>query len=337
MIRCAIVGCGHIARKHIEAIRNTEGAELVALCDTDMSRLNEFELSIRVPVFTEMAEMLQMLPEIDLICICTPSGIHARLAEQAARAGKHLIIEKPVSLTAEDGETIRQAVRYSGVKAAVVHPNRYRPAVRYLKWALDGGLLGKISHVNATVRWNRPQAYYDQAPWRGTRAMDGGVLMNQAIHSLDLLLWMFGPAARVQALADTRLRRIETEDVAVAALRFESGVLGVVEAATTVYEHNLEESISVFGENGYVVIGGATANWIKHWKCSSMTPGEIDRVIQRVEQDPYGIPGHQRIIEDMVNAIKDDRDPAVTVDDGIRAVQLVHDIIASAEREEIHT
>lgn len=335
MIHCAIVGCGHIAHKHIEAIERAEGAQLVALCDTDPSRLNQLQSKTGAAIFTEMTDMLRLMPEIDLVCICTPSGTHARLAETAARAGKHLIIEKPVSLTLADGEAIRQAVNYSGVRAAVVHPNRYRPAIRYLKWALDSGLLGKISHVNATVRWNRSQAYYDQAAWRGTRAMDGGVLMNQAIHSLDLLLWLFGPVAGIQAMADTRLRRIEAEDVAIAALKFESGVLGVVEAATTVYEHNLEESISVFGEQGYVIIGGATANWIKYWKSSSMTQGEIDMITQRVEEDPYGVPGHQRIIEDMIKAIREDREPAITVNDGIRAVQLVNDIIASAGRQEI--
>ncbi|WP_433944534.1 Gfo/Idh/MocA family protein [Paenibacillus sp. SN-8-1] len=337
MIRCAIVGCGHIALKHMEAIRALEGAELVALCDTDPFKLESLQAKCGAAAFTSMNDMLRQMPEIDLVCICTPSGTHARLAEMAARAGKHLVIEKPVSLTPQDGEAIREAARLGGVKAAVVHPNRYRPAVRYLKWALDSGLLGKISHVNATVRWNRSQAYYDQAAWRGTREMDGGVLMNQAIHSLDLLLWLFGPVAKVQAMADTRLRRIETEDVAIAALRFGSGALGVVEAATTVYEHNLEESISVFGEHGYVIIGGPTANWIKQWKCSTMTQGEIDMITKRVELDPYGVPGHQRIIEDMIQAIEEDRNPSVTVEDGVRAVRLVEEIITAAGRQEIHT
>ncbi|MBP2001954.1 putative dehydrogenase [Paenibacillus shirakamiensis] len=334
MIQFAIVGCGHIADKHLEAILQVEGAQLAAVCDTNVLRLEEWGARTGAATFIDLEEMLLRMPEISVICICTPSGLHAPLAVKAAQAGRHLIIEKPVALTIEDGDAILRAVQRYGVKAAAVHPNRYRPAVRYLKWALDSGKFGRISHVNATVRWNRNQAYYDQAPWRGTRAMDGGVLMNQAIHNLDLLLWLFGPVQDVQAMADTRLRHMECEDVAIATVRFHSGVLGVVEAATTVYERNLEESISVFGEHGYAVIGGPTAQWIKQWKCSSMTEGEIAQLRAKVEQDPLGIPGHQRIIQDMVTAIREDRSPAITAADGMHAVRLIDQMLLSSRAEQ---
>ncbi|MNO16714.1 putative oxidoreductase YvaA [compost metagenome] len=329
MIHFAIVGCGHIANKHMEAIQQTDGAVLAALCDNNVNRLATLGEKWQVPVFDSFTEMLQRGPSIDVVCICTPSGLHTAQAIEAAEAGKHLVIEKPMTLTMEDADHIAQAVVRNGVKSTVVHPNRYRPAISHLKAALEQGLLGKISHVNATVRWNRNQAYYDQAPWRGTKAMDGGVLMNQAVHSLDLLLWLFGPVIGVKSWIDTRIRNIEAEDIAVAALKFSSGALGVVEACTTVYDHNLEESISVFGENGYVLIGGKTANWIKEWKCAAMSEEEIARIIADVEQDPFGVSGHQRIIEDMVESLRNDSMPAITIEDGKNAVKLVVDIVES--------
>lgn len=327
MIHFAIIGCGHIANKHIESINGTDGAVLTALCDNNPQRLLELEEKWNVPVYLNMDEMLQQCPHIDVVCICTPSGLHTSMAIAAAKAKKHLIIEKPVTLTLEDADRIAAAAEENGVLVTVVHPNRYRPAIRQLKHALDQGMFGKLSHVNATVRWNRSQAYYDQAPWRGTKAMDGGVLMNQAIHSLDLLIWLFGPVKEVKSLVDTRFRKIESEDVAVAVLRFESGHLGVVEACTTVYEQNLEESIAVFGEHGYAEIGGRTANWIKQWNCSSMTKEETEVLISEIERDPFGKPGHQCIIEDMVEAIRDHRPPAITLEDGRNALKLVIDMV----------
>ncbi|MGG3277724.1 Gfo/Idh/MocA family protein [Paenibacillus macerans] len=323
MMNFAIAGCGHIAGKHIEAIENTEGARLVAVCDPNPGRLAE--MRTRLPdaaCYAELGMLLEREPDVDAVCVCAPSGLHAQLALKAAAAGKHLVLEKPVTLDLEEAERLRQAVRAAGVRAAVVHPNRFRPAIRHLKNALAQNRFGKLSHVNVTVRWNRSQAYYDQAAWRGTKAMDGGVLMNQAIHGLDLLQWLFGPVAEVKSLVATRVRRIEAEDVAIAAIRLESGALGVIEAATTVYGHNLEETIAVFGETGYAVIGGRTANWIRHWACAGMPEEETAALIREVERDPYGIPGHQCIIADLVGAVAEGREPAVTLEDGIRAVEL---------------
>lgn len=333
MIHFAIVGCGHIANKHIEAISMTEGAKLTALCDTNVTRLDELKAKNNVPVFTNMTEMLEQEHTIDVVCICTPSGLHTGLAVEAANAGKHLVIEKPMALTLEDVDAITHAVRRNGVKATVVHPNRYRPAIQYLKDALSREAFGKLSHVNVTVRWNRGQAYYDQASWRGTNAMDGGVLMNQAIHSLDLLVWLFGPVAEVKSLVDTRIRNIEAEDTAVAVLKFCNGMLGIVEATTAIYEQNLEETISVFGENGYAVIGGKTANWIKQWKSATMTEEESNRVIQEVDLNPFGVSGHQCIIENLVHAIQKDIEPDITIEDGREAVKLVVDIVSKGKAE----
>jgi UDP-N-acetyl-2-amino-2-deoxyglucuronate dehydrogenase len=336
MVHFAVVGCGHIAHKHAEGIQAVEGAHLSAALDTNRIILDNFSNKYGVKGYESYDDMLAS-SEIDVVCICTPTGLHTALAIKAAKAGKHVLVEKPIALTLEDTDAIIAACRCQGVKLSVVHPNRYRPAIVELKQALDRGIFGKLSHVNATVRWNREQAYYDQAAWRGTKAMDGGVLMNQAIHNLDLLLWLFGPVKSVQAHTSTQLRDIECEDVAFALLEFENGTIGVVEAATTVYPKNYEESISVFGQKGSAVIGGPTANWIKHWTFESLPREEADLLIRQIEFDPYGVPGHQQVIADMVNAIKTGKEVAVTGEDGRNALKLVLDIYEAAERRDALT
>ncbi|HJV46670.1 MAG TPA: Gfo/Idh/MocA family oxidoreductase [Bacillota bacterium] len=331
MINFAIIGCGHIAKKHIEAINSIKNANLIAFCDTNPERLREFTETYAVPGYLSISELINNQPELHVINICTPSGIHAPLAIHAANAKKHIIVEKPIALTLEDADRIINSCKENGVKLGVVHPNRFRPAVQALKGAVDDGLFGKISHVNATVRWNRNQAYYDQAAWRGTKEMDGGVLMNQAIHNLDLLLWVAGPIEEVQAYGATRLRNIEAEDVAVAALRFKNGALGIIEAAATIYPKNLEESFSVFGETGTAIIAGPNANWIKHWAFEAVPKEIADDIVLQVEKDPYGVSGHQQIIADMVEAIMTDRDPVVTGQDGKNALKLVLAVYKAAE------
>ncbi|MCF6135578.1 Gfo/Idh/MocA family oxidoreductase [Thermoactinomyces vulgaris] len=329
MIRYGIVGCGHIAKKHVAAIKAVEGAELVAVCDTNEERLSEFAVD-GVRGYTDLKDMLAS--DVDVVCICTPSGIHAPLTIQAAEAKKHVIVEKPMALTLEDADRMIDACEKNGVKMAVVHPNRFRPAVVELRKQLEQGAFGKIGHANATVRWNRNQAYYDQAPWRGTKAMDGGVLMNQAIHNMDLLLWMMGDIEEISSYHATRIRNIEAEDTSVSVIRFKNGALGVLEAAVTIYPKNLEESLSIFGEKGTAVIGGPTANWIKEWKFEGLPDEEAQNTIRRVEQDPFGIPGHQCIIQDMTEAVLKDRKPVVSGEEGRKALSFVIGCQLAAER-----
>lgn len=331
-ISFAIVGCGHIANKHIEAIRNIPNAELIAVCDTNPTRLNEYTEQHGVRGYLSLDDMLEQEAKLDVVSICTPSGLHAPLAVQAAAAKKHIIVEKPIALTLEDADRIITACEDNGVKLSVVHPNRFRPAVMELKKLKDAGHFGKLSHVNATVRWNRDQAYYDQAPWRGTKEMDGGVLMNQAIHNLDLMYWLTGPVEEVQAYNATRLRNIEAEDVSVAVLKFKDGTLGIIEAAATIYPKNYEESLSIFGERGTAVISGRTANWMKHLIFEGVSEEETAQIINQIEQDPFGTPGHQHIIADMAQAIREDREPLVTGQDGRNALQLVLTVYEAAER-----
>lgn len=330
MLNFAIVGCGHIAKKHAEAIKNAEGANLLAVCDTIPENMTPYIEEYGVQGYEDLDDLLKN-PEVDVVNICTPSGYHAPLAIKAANAKKHVVVEKPISLTLEDAQAIIDACNENGVKLSVVHPNRFRPAVKAIRKAMDEGRLGKLSHANATVRWNRNQAYYDQAPWRGTKSLDGGVLMNQAIHNLDLLLWLMGDIEEVQSMTATRLRKIEAEDVAIGLVRFKNGALGVIEAATTIYPKNLEETLSVFGETGSIKIGGVTANKIDHWNVATMDEAETEALVNEIEADPFGTPGHQCIIEDMVEAIKEDRTPIVTGEDGKKALELVIKLYEAAE------
>lgn len=329
MINFAIVGMGHIANKHIEAIEKAENANLLAICDTNPARL-EIE-NPNVKKYTDLNNMLEENPDIHVVNICVPSGLHAPLTKIVAEHGRHIIVEKPMSLKLQDAEEMMKYAKENNVKLAVVHPNRFRPAVQRLKEQMDKGAFGKLSHANATVRWNRNQAYYDQAEWRGTKEFDGGVLMNQAIHDLDLMLWLMGPVESVQAMAATRLRKIETEDVAAAVVQFENGALGVIEAATTIYPKNLEESIAVFGETASVKISGRNANYIETWDIDGVTEEEADKLKNEIKEDPFGKPGHQCIIEDMVQAIQENRNPIVTGEDGTAPVKLILAILESAE------
>ncbi|MCP1160528.1 MULTISPECIES: Gfo/Idh/MocA family protein [Bacillaceae] len=330
MINFAIVGMGHIAKKHMDAIENAEGANLFAVCDTNPGRLEEVQRE-NVKKYTDLNEMLAENPEIHVVNICVPSGLHARLTKIVADHKRHIIVEKPMSLKLQDSIDMIGYAKENGVKLAVVHPNRFRPAVQLLKEQMDAGAFGKLSHANATVRWNRNQAYFDQAEWRGTKEFDGGVLMNQAIHDLDLMLWLMGPVESVQAMAATRLRKIETEDVAAAVVQFKNGALGVIEAATTIYPKNLEESLSIFGETASVKVSGRTANFIETWDIEGVSEEESQAAKEQVKADPFGKPGHQWIIEDMVQAVQENRNPIVTGEDGLAPVKLILSILESAE------
>ncbi|MEH7342592.1 Gfo/Idh/MocA family oxidoreductase [Bacillus sp. JJ1532] len=329
MINFAIVGMGHIANKHIEAIEKAENANLFAICDTNPARL-EMDNS-NVKKYTDLQKMLEENPEIHVVNICVPSGLHARLTKIVAENGRHIIVEKPMSLKLQDAEDMIQYANDHGVKLAVVHPNRFRPAIQKLREQMDAGAFGELSHANATVRWNRNQAYYDQAEWRGTKEFDGGVLMNQAIHDLDLMLWLMGPVESVQAMAATRLRKIETEDVAAAVVQFKNGALGVIEAATTIYPKNLEESLAIFGETASVKISGRNANFIETWDIEGVSEEDADKIKNEIKADPFGKPGHQCIIEDMVLAVQENRNPIVTGEDGLAPVKLILAILESAE------
>jgi len=332
----AIVGCGRIAPKHAESITALEEANLVAVCDIVDEKAEEFANKYNAKKYLNFDEMLEN-PEIDVVNICTPSGIHAELAIKAIEKGKHVMIEKPIAMSVEDADRIIEAANRMGVKAAAVHQNRFNDSIQMTRKAMEEGRFGKMSHGVASIRWNRNQGYYDQAPWRGTRENDGGTLMNQCIHNIDLLRWMMGPVKKVSGNTATRFRRIEMEDVGVATIEFESGALGIIEGASTIYPTNLEETLNLFGETGTVVVGGIAVNKIEKWRFSENFKEEEEIIVNGQAENPptvYGF-GHQLIIKDFIDAIKEDRDPYVTLEDGKNVLQIVLAIYESAEKDQV--
>lgn len=275
-INFGLIGCGAVARKHGEALKNIKEAQLVAVADTVEECAKNFAAQYGGKVYTDYRELLAD-PNVDAVIVATPSGLHAPIGIEVLQARKHALIEKPLALNVGDAEKLIQKAKEVDRCLGTVHPNRYYPNVQKAYKAVKEGRLGRLSHAVATVRWNRTQEYYDKAPWRKTREMDGGILFNQAWHALDLLLWFMGPVAEVQGMTAKRLHDIETEDVALVTMKFESGALGLLEATTNVYPHNLEQTLSVFGETGTIILGGDQIDTIKRWevagKDSSATEG----------------------------------------------------------------
>ncbi|MCG7343985.1 Gfo/Idh/MocA family oxidoreductase [Sporosarcina sp. ACRSL] len=327
----AIVGCGFIAKKHANAIRNIEGANLIAVCDRVPELMEPYVNEYGATPYIELEEMLRD-HKIKVVCICTPSGTHAAIAELAAQYGKHIIVEKPIAMTLEEAERIISSSEDNDIKLAVVHPNRFRPVVLKLNEIMEKNLLGTISHALCIVNWNRGQDYYDQSPWRGTKEHDGGVLMNQAIHNLDLLLSFMGTPTEVFSMEATRFHEIEAEDFSTGIIRFESGAFATVQASTNVYPKNYEESITLFGEKGTVKIGGPNALYFETLNVRDLEDSVIESYINEVKADPWGTSGHEQIIRDMMEAIKEDRQPVVSGKEGKRALELVLAFYQSAEK-----
>lgn len=326
-----VIGCGRIAPKHTESIISIPGVKLTAVCDIIPERAEKFAGLYNAVPYTNYQELLQR-PDIDIVTIATPSGNHAEIGIEAARAGKHVLVEKPMAMTLEQADEIIRTCREHSVKLGVIHQNRYNKAVKLLRAAMDSGRFGKLTHGQATVRWNRNDEYYAQAPWRGTKLQDGGVLMNQSIHNIDLLQWMMGPVESVFGYTSTALRRIEMEDVAGAVLRFKSGAIGLIEAATTIYPRNIEETLNIFGETGSVIIGGIAVNRIEVWEFPD-SEKEKEQIFAAQENDPptvYGF-GHREIIEDMVNAVLTNSTPSVSGEEGRKALEIVLAIYKSCE------
>jgi UDP-N-acetyl-2-amino-2-deoxyglucuronate dehydrogenase len=249
--RIAVVGCGRISDRHFDAIGATPGLELAAVCDEIPERADRVATAYGVPAFTSYQTMLDEA-RADAVAICTPSGLHPRHGIMAAERGLHVISEKPMATRMEEADALVRRCDEAGVHLFVVKQNRLNPGVQLLRRAIDKGRFGRLYLANATVRWTRPQDYYDQAPWRGTWEFDGGAFMNQASHYVDMIQWLVGPVESVSAKTATLARRIESEDTGVAILRFRNGAIGTIEVTMLTYPRNLEGSITILGEKGTV-------------------------------------------------------------------------------------
>ncbi len=328
--RIALVGCGRISKNHFEAIDKIDGLELVAVSDADPERAKRAGLEWKVPYFSSYEKMLAE-SNADVVTIATPSGLHPEQGIAAAKAGKHVVMEKPMAISLTGADALVQACDKAGVQLFVVKQNRLNPPVQLLKRAVDRNRFGRIYMASCAVHWARPQEYYDQAPWRGTWEFDGGAFMNQASHYVDLIQWIMGPVESVMAKTATLARRIETEDSGIAILKFRSGALGAIEVTMLAYPRNLEGSLTILGEKGSAKIGGTAVNKIEHWEFAE--PDDDDKLIETANTNPpdvYGL-GHQGYYRNVLSVLRGEAKPDTDGRAGRKSLELILGIYESAK------
>lgn len=338
-MRYALIGCGRISVNHIVAARENN-LEIVALCDiveeNMRDKIDKFILPGVVKRYTDYHDMLKE-QKIDLVAIATESGKHAGIALDCIKAGCNLIIEKPIALSIEEADIIIETAKEYGVQVCACHQNRFNKSIQKIRTAKEGGRFGRLLYGTAHIRWNRGPQYYEQAPWRGTWEQDGGALMNQCIHNIDLLRWMMDDEVEELMAYTDRLKHdyIEAEDLGIAIIRFKNGAYGIIEGTTDIYPQNLEETLYLFGEKGTVKAGGKSVNVIEEWNFADKLDDSED-VKKRFHENPpnvYGF-GHNPLYADVIDAIKNNRKPYVDAEAGKRALEMVLAIYKSAQMGE---
>lgn len=336
-MKYALIGCGRIAINHIKAVINNQ-LELLAVCDVLPNKMEELlskqglAENKEILRYTDYRQMIAEHPEIQLISIATESGSHAEIALYCIDQGINLIIEKPMAMSIADADEIIRRAEANHVKVSACHQNRFNIAVQKLRKAVEAGRFGKLSHGSIHVRWNRNKDYYTQAPWRGTWAQDGGALMNQCIHGIDLLRWMMGSEV-VSVYGQTKQQfhhYLEAEDVGMAVVNFANGAVATIEGTTNVYPQNLEETLYVFGQWGTVKLGGKSTNNIDVWDFADETDEDrSNKGLEEAASNVYGN-GHTSLFADVVEAIEKDRQPYVDAKAGRDALEMVLAIYKSA-------
>jgi len=327
--RVALVGCGRIAKSHCDAIERVDGLDLVAVADVVQARAEAAGTANAVPAFASLAEMMAAV-DCDIVTVATPSGLHPVHGIEAARAGKHVVSEKPMAISLAGADSLIDACSEAGVRLFVVKQNRLNPAIQLVKRAVEKGRFGRIHSANCTVRWARPQEYYDQAPWRGTWAMDGGAFMNQASHYVDLIQWLAGPVGSVAAMTATQERKIEAEDSGAAVLRFQNGAIGVLDVTMLTYPRNLEGSLTILGNRGSVKIGGTAVNRVDTWLFEDYD--DDDKLIESAATTPptvYGF-GHQGYYRNVLRVLRGEAVPDTDGREGRKSLEIILAIYESA-------
>lgn len=335
-MKYALIGCGRIAVNHIKAAVNNH-LDIVAVCDPIPEAMESLlakhglEKDTSIRRYADYKEMIEE-EHPTLVGIATESGLHAEIALYCIDHGVNLIIEKPMAMSMADAEEIIRRSEEKGVKVSACHQNRFNVAVQETRKALEAGRFGKLSHGSIHVRWNRNQDYYTQAPWRGTWAQDGGCLMNQCIHGIDLLRWMMGDEVE-EVYGVTRQQfhhYLECEDVGMAVVKFKNGAIGTIEGTTNVYPKNLEETLYLFGETGTVKIGGTSTNNIDVWNFADEDEADAkNKGLQEATSNVYGN-GHTSLYADMIDAIEHDRKPYVDAVAGRNALEMILAIYQSS-------
>ena len=336
-MKYALIGCGRIATNHVKAVVNNK-LEFVAACDLLPEAIeillakHGLQKDTSISRYTDYKKMLADHPEIELVAIATDSGVHAEIALYCIDQGKNVIIEKPMTMSMADAEEVIRRSQEKGVKVSVCHQNRFNVAIQEMRRALEAGRFGRISHGSINVRWNRGKQYYDQAPWRGKWASDGGCLFNQCIHGIDLLRWMMGDEVEeVYGVTKQQFHDyLECEDVGMAVVKFKNGAVGTIEGTVNVYPKNLEETLYLFGETGTVKIGGTSTNNIDVWNFADESEADSkNRGLQEATSNVYGN-GHTSLYADVIDAIEKDRMPYIDAVAGRNAVEMILAIYQSA-------
>ena len=329
-IRCALVGCGRISQKHLDALKvHSKDLELVAVCDVVGTRLAAAVASSVVRGFSSLDDLL-VDSDADVVILCTPSGLHADQTVRIANAGKHVITEKPMATRWEDGKRMVQACDSASVRLFVVKQNRSNATLQLLKSAVDKGRFGRIFMVNVNVFWTRSQDYYESDPWRGTWEFDGGAFMNQASHYVDLLDWIVGPVESLQAYTATLARNIEVEDTGVVSIKWRSGALGSMNVTMLTYPKNLEGSITIIGEKGTARVDGIAVNHISHWQFKE--PDLQDQGVKDSSYETdnvYGF-GHLLYYKNVIEVLRGKESPYTDGREGLRSLELLIAIYLSA-------
>lgn len=335
-MKYALIGCGRISPNHIEAAKNNS-VEIAAICDIVPDRMNIVAQTCNLPdsviKYTDYKELIEQ-ERPALVAIATESGTHFSVAAYCINHGCNVIIEKPIALSIEDADKLIELAKEKNVLLCVNHQNRFNKSIQYIRNAVESGRFGKLLHGSANILWNRNQAYYSAASWRGTWEQDGGVMMNQCIHNIDLLRWMMGnDIDEVFAYTD-RLQHpyIEAEDFGSALIKFSNGSYGVIQGTANVFPKNLEETLYIFGENATVKAGGKSVNTIEEWSFADNldNPDCVKSEYSEDVPNVYGY-GHTPLYADMIDAIQTGRTPYVSGEDGKRALELVLAIYKSAK------
>lgn len=335
-MKYALIGCGRIATNHVKAVLNNK-LKFIAACDVNLQNIenllakHNLQDDKLIARYSDYKKMISEHPELELVAIATPSGAHAEIALYCIENGINVIIEKPMAMSMADAEKIIKRSEEKNVKVCACHQNRFNIAVQKTRLALESGRFGKLSHGSIHVRWNRNRDYYEQAPWRGTWKDDGGCLMNQCIHGIDLLRWMMGDEVdTVYGVTRQQLHHyLEAEDVGMAVVTFKNGAVATIEGTTNVYPQNLEETLYLFGEKGTVKIGGKSTNNIDVWDFADETKADIaNKGLQEQTSNVYGN-GHTSLYADMIDAIKNNRKPYVDAVAGRNALEMILSIYKS--------
>lgn len=337
MLNVALMGCGRISERHAELLGSgqIQWARLTAVCDLDLSKARRLGERYSIPYFDNVAEMM-LCHQIDVVSVLTESGNHASDVCEVAAAGKHVIVEKPMALSLEDADKMIAACEEANVELFVVKQNRHNLPVMKLKQAVEENRLGELILGTVRVRWCRKQEYYDQASWRGTWQMDGGVIANQASHHIDLLQWIMGDVESVFARSSQAIADIEAEDTMIVSLKFKNGALGIIEATTASRPKDLEGSISILGNKGSVVIGGFSVNRMEQWQFEQQNQKDELILSEYTENPPdvYGF-GHRKYYESVVQYLlkKNNHGVASVVSgyEGRKSLKLISAIYESIE------